>query len=73
MIPVTARFLKGLLFAVLGFVFSAWSYINWHESGYKMSERGNIGQLDDGLYGLFLLIGMGMLAYGVIEIYLNKK
>ncbi len=65
--------IKGVLFAVIGGLFSMWSYFNWQSAGFKMAERGNIDQLDNGLFGLFLLIGISILAYGLIEIWLHKK
>ncbi len=61
----------GLLVAGIAITIYAGLGINKH--GPIFAERGNPEQLDGGLFPLLLLIGIAVLAYGLIEIWLNKK
>jgi hypothetical protein len=43
------------------------------EYGFYVSERGNPGQLEGGVAPLFLLIGVALVVYGCVQLWLHRR
>lgn len=64
------KILSGAL-SFLGVILTGWSIQGIANSGFFIAGRGSTGQLDGGLFPLFLLIGILMAIYGIIEVRQN--
>ena len=63
-----------LLYTILpvGLVLSIWSAVKWYKAGFYVAI-GNSAVPDDGYWLLFLMIGIAMTGYAMLEITYRKN
>lgn len=57
---------------VLGVAAIIYSCLGIYEYGFYLSERWNPGQLEGGYLPVILLTGLGLVAYGLIELWIHR-
>ena len=61
------------LTVVCGLALTIWSFAHWANAGFIIAERGNPKQLEDGLFVLGVLLGLGVTFYGLWELMVTRK
>jgi len=56
----------------VGFILSIWSGIRWYKAGFYVAI-GNSAVPDDGYWLLFLMIGIAISGYAILEIAYRKN
>lgn len=57
---------------VIGVCAVIYSSLGIYRYGFYISERGNPGQLEGGFLPVILLIGLGLIGYGLFELWLHR-